>query len=84
MSEYTEIEQPFLWQLQTLGWQIIDQEQGIPQDPSKSLRINFRQWLLPDIFNQSISALNTSTDGAPWLTPKQLQDLQDLPMALLI
>jgi type I restriction enzyme, R subunit len=77
MSEYTEIEQPFLQQLQTLGWQIIDQGQGIPQDPSKSQRVNFRQWLLPNIFNHSVSALNTNADGTPWLTPKQLQDLQD-------
>jgi type I restriction enzyme, R subunit len=77
MSEYTEIEQPFLHQLQTLGWQLLDQGQSIPQDPSKSLRVNFRQWLLPDIFNQSISAINTNIDGTPWLTPKQLQDLQD-------
>jgi type I restriction enzyme, R subunit len=77
MSEYTEVEQPFLQQLQTLGWQIIDQGQGIPQDPSPSLRVNFRQWLLPDIFNQSVRALNTTADGTPWLTPKQLQDLQD-------
>jgi type I restriction enzyme, R subunit len=77
MSEYTEVEQPFLEQLQQLGWQIIDQGQGIPQDPSKSLRVNFRQWLLPDIFNQSVRALNPNADGTPWLTPKQLQDLQD-------
>jgi type I restriction enzyme, R subunit len=77
MSEYTEVEQPFLQQLQTLGWQIIDQGQGIPQDPTKSLRTNFRQWLLPAIFNQAIAALNTTPDGIPWLTPKQLQDLQD-------
>jgi type I restriction enzyme, R subunit len=77
MSEYTEVEQPFLQQLQTLGWQAIDQGQGIPQDPSKSLRTNFRQWLLPDIFNQAILALNLTPDGTPWLTPKQLQDLQD-------
>jgi type I restriction enzyme, R subunit len=77
MSEYTEVERPFLQQLQTLGWQIIDQGQGIPQDPTKSLRLNFRQWLLPEVFNLSISVLNTTADGTPWLTPKQLQDLQD-------
>ena len=77
MSEYTEVEQPFLQQLQTLGWQIIDRGQGIPQDPALSLRLNFRQWLLPEVFNLSISALNTTADGTPWLTPKQLQDIQD-------
>ncbi len=70
MSEYTEVERPFLQQLQTLGWQIIDRGQGIPQDTVLSLRVNFRQWLLPEVFNLSISALNRTADGTPWLTPK--------------
>lgn len=77
MSEYTEVEQPFLEQLQTLGWHIVDQGTQIPQDPTKSLRTSFRQWLLPDVFNQAVAALNVTNDGTPWLTPKQLQDLQD-------
>ncbi|CAA0116775.1 Type-1 restriction enzyme R protein [Halioglobus japonicus] len=77
MSEYTEVEQPFLQQLQALGWHTIDQGKEIPSDPTKSLRINFRQWLLPEIFVQSVAALNTTPEGVPWLTAKQLQDLQD-------
>ncbi|MEM8610802.1 MAG: HsdR family type I site-specific deoxyribonuclease [Cyanobacteria bacterium P01_H01_bin.105] len=77
MSEYTEVEQPFLQQLQTQGWQIIDQGSQIPSDPTKSLRVNFRQWLLPKVFTQSVVALNTTADDTSWLTPKQLQDLQD-------
>ena len=77
MSEYTEVEQPFLQQLQGLGWQIIDQGQEIPSDPTESMRLNFRQWLLPEIFAQSVAALNTTADGTPWLTDRQLQDLQD-------
>jgi type I restriction enzyme, R subunit len=77
MSEYTEIEQPFLEQLANLGWTSIDQGSDIPQNPSKSLRQTFRQWLLPDVFCTAVSALNTTTTGQPWLTPKQLQDLQD-------
>ncbi|MEM8807686.1 MAG: type I restriction endonuclease, partial [Cyanobacteria bacterium P01_G01_bin.38] len=77
MSEYTEVEQPLLAQLQNLGWQSIDQDSQIPSDPAKSLRTSFRQWLLPDVFNQAVAALNVTNDGTPWLTPKQLQDLQD-------
>ncbi|MCB0155949.1 MAG: type I restriction endonuclease subunit R, partial [Anaerolineae bacterium] len=77
MSEYMEVELPFLQRLEALGWQIIDQGQEIPSDPTKSLRLNFRQWLLPEIFAQSVAALNTTADGAPWLTDRQLQDLQD-------
>lgn len=77
MSEYTEVEQPFLQQLASLGWDTIDQGQEIPSDPGKSLRLNFRQWLLPEVFAKAVAALNTSTDGKTWLTDKQLQDLQD-------
>lgn len=77
MSEYSEVEQPFLAQLTELGWSSIDQGAGIPQDPIKSLRHNFRQWLLPDIFAQSVATINTTADGQPWLNDKQLQDLQD-------
>lgn len=77
MSEYTEVEQPFLQQLQTLGWQIIDQGVGIPSDSKKSLRVNFRQWLLPEVFTQSVTAINTNPDGTTWLTDRQIQDLQE-------
>ncbi|GGB52248.1 type I restriction enzyme [Oceanisphaera marina] len=77
MSEYTEVEQPFLQQLQTLGWHIIDQGQDIPSDPTKSLRANFRQWLLPSVFSQAVATLNTGTKGDTWLTDKQLNDLQE-------
>jgi len=77
VSEYTEVEQPFLQQLASLGWEIIDQGQEIPSDPNKSLRQSFRQWLLPEVFTKAISKLNKGTDGNTWLTAKQLQDLQD-------
>jgi len=74
MSEYTEVEQPFLQQLAQQGWQIIDQGQGIPQDPSISLRGNFREWLLPEVFNQAVSGLNKTTMGQQGLSTNQLLD----------
>ncbi len=77
MSEYTEVEQPFLQQLASLGWETLDQGAEIPSDPGKSRRLNFRQWLLPEVFSKSVAALNTSAESMPWLTDKQLQDLQD-------
>lgn len=77
MSEYTEVEQPFLQQLAGLNWISIDQGQEIPSDPTKSLRHNFRQWLLPEVFAQAVSAINTTATGVEWLTKKQLQDLHD-------
>lgn len=76
MSEYTEVEQPFLQQLAALGWTVIDQGQGIPQNPQASLRPNFRQWLLPEVFDQAVRHLNRTADGQAWLTDSQLDDLR--------
>lgn len=77
MSEYSEVEQPFLEQLQSLGWDVVDQGQEIPADSAKSLRHNFRQWLLPEIFANAVRKLNITNDGKEWLNDKQLHDLQD-------
>src|SRR5512146_3326514 len=77
MSEYTEVEQPFLQQLAAQGWEIIDQGAEIPSDADKSLRLGFRQWLLPEVFAKAVGAINTTAEGKPCLTDKQLQDLQD-------
>ena len=77
MSEYTEVEQPFLKQLASLGWIIIDQGRDIPQDPGQSLRRNFRQWILPGVFARAVSGINTTSGGKEWLTEKQLHDLHD-------
>lgn len=57
MSEYTEVERTFLQHLQTLGWETIDQGREIPSDPARSRRTSFRQWLLPEVFNQAVAAL---------------------------
>ena len=76
MSEYLHVEKPFLDQLAMLGWKVIDQGQGIiPSDPSLSLRDTFREWLLPEVFREAVRALNRTTDGSPWLTDRQLDDL---------
>lgn len=77
MSEYTEVEQPFLQQLAELDWVSIDQGPDIPHDPTKSLRQSFREWILPQVFATAVSKINTTSTGEKWLTPKQIQDLQD-------
>lgn len=77
MSEYTEVEQPFLQQLKALGWEIIDQGQEIPSDPTRSHRASFRQWMLPDVFTKAVASLNRGASGHTWLTDKQLVDLQE-------
>lgn len=77
MSEYTEVEQPFLRQLSSLGWNCIDQGSGIPADSIKSLRLNFRQLVLPEVFYDALRKLNTMPDGTSWLTSKQCEDLYE-------
>jgi len=48
---------------------------GVPQEPAKSLRDNFKQVVLPQVFKDSIKAINKLPDGTEWLTDKQLNDL---------
>ena len=76
MSEYTEVERPFLDQLATLGWTVIDQGGGVPQEAAASLRANFRQWLLPEVFDEAVRTINRTDDGREWLTNRQLEDLR--------
>lgn len=78
MSEYLHVEKPFLDQLATLGWMVIDQGHGmIPSDPAGSLRGSFREWLLPEVFRNAVRSLNRPADGTEWLTDRQLDDLRD-------
>ncbi|WP_257293607.1 type I restriction endonuclease subunit R [Endozoicomonas sp. YOMI1] len=76
MSEYTEVEQPFLKQLEGLGWTAIDQGEAIPQNPAASLREHFRQWILPDVFRSAVKAINQTEEGQCWLTDAQLEELR--------
>lgn len=78
MPEYANVEKPFLDQLQSLGWQVIDQGYAdIPSDPAKSCRTSFREVVLRDVFKQSVRTANTLPDGREWLTDKQLNDLYE-------
>lgn len=80
MSEYTEVERPFLQQLAELGWTVIDQGTRVPQSALPSLRKNFRELLLPDVFNSAVRAINRLDEGAQagesWLSDRQLEDLR--------
>jgi type I restriction enzyme, R subunit len=78
MFEYFHVEKPFLDQLRTLDWTVIDQGYSfIPSDPNVSLRGSFREWMLPDVFRGAIRSLNRTADGKEWLTDRQLDDLHD-------
>ncbi|KQP43378.1 type I restriction endonuclease subunit R [Pseudorhodoferax sp. Leaf274] len=76
MSEYTEVEQPFLAQLAAQGWTVIDQGPQLPQAADASLRTSFRPWWLPGVFREAVRALNTLPDGMPWLADRQLDELE--------
>lgn len=75
MAEYINVEKPFLDKLRQLGWTVIDQGIGVPQEPEKSLRENFKQVLLPNEFKKAIKKINTTPDGREWLTGKQLDEI---------
>lgn len=75
MAEYLNVEKPFLEKLRQLNWQVIDQGIGVPQDPAKSLRDNFKQVLLPNEFKKAIKKINTTAEGVEWLTNKQLEEI---------
>jgi type I restriction enzyme R subunit len=76
MSEYHHVEKPFLDQLASLGWAVIDQGVGvIPSDTAASLRGSFREWLLPEVFRAAVRAINTTDDGVrtPRSPPNKLR-----------
>jgi type I restriction enzyme, R subunit len=77
MSEYLHVEKPFLDQLATLGWTVIDQGPGVPSNPAISLRGSFREWMLPDVFRKAVRSLNRTANDKEWLTDRQLDDLRD-------
>lgn len=75
MSERTLVELPFLAQLKDLGWTVIDQGEALPTDPARSLRSDFREVALKDVFCRSVRALNRDSTGAPWLQDSDLDAL---------
>lgn len=66
MSEYTNVEHPFLEKLREIGWQVIDKGSGgIPQDPAESMRTSFSEVVLKEEFFKKLGELN------PWITAEQ-------------
>jgi type I restriction enzyme R subunit len=75
MAEYLNVEKPFLEKLRLLGWRVIDQGLGVPQEPDKSLRTTFKEVVLPQVFKDSIKAINKTDDGREWLNDRQLDEI---------
>lgn len=72
MSERAFVEVPLLQQLKNLSWLVIDQGEGCPSDPAKSLRRTFRDVMLKDVFCRAVRAINRDASGAEWLTDADL------------
>ncbi|MBN8503362.1 MAG: type I restriction endonuclease subunit R [Burkholderiales bacterium] len=78
MSERNLVELPLLQQLKNLDWSVIDQGEGCPSDPAKSLRRTFREVMLREVFFAAVRSINRDPSGAEWLTDGDLQGIHDL------
>ena len=66
MSEYTNVEHPFLEKLREIKWKVIDKGNGgIPQDPADSMRSSFSEIVLKEEFYKKLGELN------PWISEAQ-------------
>ena len=66
MSEYTNVEHPFLEKLREIKWKVIDKGNGgIPQDPAESMRTSFSEIVLKEEFYKKLKDLND------WITEEQ-------------
>jgi type I restriction enzyme R subunit len=68
------VETPFMDQLEQLGWETV-RHSGVPKTPQSSFRQNFSDIILKDVFFQSLQKINTTSEGMPWLTPGQLEEI---------
>ncbi len=73
--EYVFVEKPLLTQLKNLGWTIIEHSNGIPQDPTISLRQKFYEVVLKNVFLSSVKAINLTYDNKKWLTDAQAEEM---------
>lgn len=69
LNEKEYVEEPFLQQLETLGWKIIRHEKDDLYNPDKSLRGSFTEVILEDELRAALKRLN------PWLEDDQLPEI---------
>ncbi len=69
--ELADVEQPFIAQLQTLGWQ---HAEGSLDDPAATGRSGFAEVMQSDLLRQQLRALNPGPDGAPWLDEARISE----------
>ena len=63
MSEYIEVEQPFLVQLAAKDWAVFGQGTQLLQHAVPSWRGSFRSWWLPGVFREAVVVVSTVADG---------------------
>jgi type I restriction enzyme R subunit len=69
--EFTEVEKPFLDQLESIGWEVIRLDDKTKHDPTKSFRENFREIILENKFREAIRNIN------PWIEDDQITQVLD-------
>ena len=62
--EYTQVECPFIEQLQQLGWDYLEGDTGVPY---LTERETFRQVLLTGRLREALTRINLDENGEPWL-----------------
>lgn len=68
MSEYINVEKPFIDKLRQIGWEVHDNGSGgIPENPTESFRTTFKEVILKEKFETAIKKLN------PWITDEQFK-----------
>jgi type I restriction enzyme R subunit len=75
VSERQQVEKPFLDQLATLGWDVVDHGEALPSSPESSHRSSFKEVALKSVFCEAVRAINLDESGLPWLTDEQLNFL---------
>ena len=64
--EFTEVEKPFLDQLESIGWEVIRLNDKTKHDPTKSFRESFKEIILEKKFREAIKNIN------PWIEDDQI------------
>jgi type I restriction enzyme R subunit len=61
-DEYTQVELPFIEQLQSMGWEHLEGDTGVPY---LTERETFRQVLLSDRLRKALARINLDEAGQP-------------------
>src|SRR6185437_6047286 len=73
--EYTQVEEPLIDQLISMGWTHLEGAPPgtpAPTDPVKSGRTSFSQIFLEDRLKAQLRAINRGPDGKPWLDERRV------------